>query len=72
MLTHTGWESEEAQAKFQKTPVFEEMMGKLKSIMTGPPTAYFIEFKPYAPPAVIDSRFVQCSKYTGLQSIALY
>lgn len=34
-------------------------MAQLKEVMTGPPTTYFVEFKPYAPPAIIDSAFVQ-------------
>jgi len=46
---HAGWESTQAQAKFQATPDFEEVMSALKPILTGNPTVYFIEFKPYAP-----------------------
>lgn len=40
-------------------------MSKLKPVMTGKPTVYFIQFKPYAPKEVIDAQFVECLSITG-------
>jgi hypothetical protein len=34
-------------------------MSQLMPILTARPVVYFIEFKPYAPPAIIDSAYVQ-------------
>jgi hypothetical protein len=35
------------------------MQGHVKPVLTGPPSVYFIEFKPYAPKEVIDAHFVE-------------
>lgn len=40
-------------------------MSKLKPVMTGKPTVYFIQFKPYAPKEVIDAQFVECLTISG-------
>lgn len=40
-------------------------MSKLKPVMTGTPTVYFIQFKPYAPKEVIDAQFVECLTIAG-------
>lgn len=40
-------------------------MAAIKPILTGKPTVYFVEFKPYAPKEVIDAPFVQVLSITG-------
>ncbi|TVY84176.1 hypothetical protein LSUE1_G000952 [Lachnellula suecica] len=65
-----GWESADAQAKFQASPDFEAVMAQLKTVMTGPPTVYFVEFKPYAPPAIIDAAYVQVITLDSLSGSA--
>jgi hypothetical protein len=40
-------------------------MTKLKTVMSGTPTVYFIKFVPYAPKEVIDAQYVQCITVSG-------
>ena len=40
-------------------------MSKLKPVMTGTPTVYFVQFVPYAPKEVIDAPFVECLSISG-------
>ncbi|PQE27924.1 dimeric alpha-beta barrel containing protein [Rutstroemia sp. NJR-2017a BBW] len=54
-----GWETISAQEKFQASPAYQEMQSHVKPVLTGPPSVYFIEFKPYAPKEVIDAHFVE-------------
>ncbi|KAF4627468.1 hypothetical protein G7Y89_g10688 [Cudoniella acicularis] len=63
-----GWKSPEAQAKFQASPDFEEVMTKLKEVMAGKPTIYFVEFKPYAPNEIIDAAYVSLLTFSGSAS----
>jgi hypothetical protein len=44
------------------------MMSNMKPVTDGKPTAYFIQFVPYAPKEVIDSPFVQVLTITGSKS----
>jgi hypothetical protein len=45
-------------------------MSELKPVLAGKPEVYFIEFKPYAPKAVIDSTFVQMITLSNLPAEA--
>jgi quinol monooxygenase YgiN len=68
MLNISGWESTEAQAKFQASSDFESMMSTLKPVVSGPSTVYFVQFVPYAPKEVIDSPLVEVLTITGSKS----
>ena len=65
-LRAIGWESEEANRKFQASADFAQVMETLKPILTGKPSVYFMEFKPYAPKEVIDAPFVEMLTFSPL------
>lgn len=67
-MFNLGWESTEAQAKFQASSDFESMMSNMKLVTEGKPTVYFVQFVPYAPKEVIDSPLVQVLTVTGPKS----
>jgi len=41
------------------------MMEKLKPVLAGKPSSYFVQFIPYAPKEVIDAQYVQVITITG-------
>lgn len=56
-ISPIGWESEEAQKKFQSGPDFGPAMEAFKPHLRSgeKPTAYFVHFTPYAPKEIIDA-----------------
>jgi len=62
-----GWESQEAQKKFQNGPEFGPAMEAFKPHLRAgeKPTVYFVQFTPYAPKEIIDAAIVQVVTITG-------
>ncbi|PMD43672.1 hypothetical protein L207DRAFT_580504 [Hyaloscypha variabilis F] len=66
-----GWESAEAQQKFQNSPDFGAVMSQLKPVLREEPTVYFVQFVPYAPKEVIDASIVQVITVPASQEAAI-
>ncbi|GKT41477.1 uncharacterized protein ColSpa_01658 [Colletotrichum spaethianum] len=55
----TGWINAEACETWKKSKDYAEAMGRLAPVLGGEPSSYLLQFKPYAPQAVINSPIVE-------------
>jgi hypothetical protein len=60
-----GWESIEACQTYRASADYTAAMSQFQGVLSGPATAYFVQFIPYAPKEVINSPIVETLTFVG-------
>ncbi|KAF4878945.1 hypothetical protein COL154_005727 [Colletotrichum chrysophilum] len=60
-----GWINAEASEAWKRTRDYADAMAKLAPVLSGQPTSYLLQFKPFAPQAVINSPIVETLSFEG-------
>ncbi|KAH9226257.1 hypothetical protein K456DRAFT_1850866 [Colletotrichum gloeosporioides 23] len=60
-----GWINAEASEAWKRSRDYADAMAKLAPVLSGHPTSYLLQFKPFAPQAVINSPIVETLSFEG-------